>query len=97
MANVDHINNNVDVDVNLNVDDDENDNNENNNLIDIDDEDDDDFNDNDTHIDGGVAIDGHSGSGGPARRSSAGCDLVRTVRYIFHLPLCFLSEIIILP
>jgi hypothetical protein len=88
MADVNDINNNIDADVNLNneLDDDDNDNNDNNNLIDIDDEDDEDLNDSDTHIDGGVAVDSHGGSGVAATglRSSSGCDLVRTRWYFFY-------------
>lgn len=87
MADEDGNINNIDVNINLNNDgdDDDNDNNDNNNLIDIDDEDDDDLNDSDTHIDGGVAVDGHGGSGVTVRRSSADCDLVRRVWYIFYV------------
>ncbi|KAL3924508.1 MAG: hypothetical protein SGILL_001003 [Bacillariaceae sp.] len=59
--------------------DDDNQNNNNNNLIDMDDEDSDDEDiqialENDTTLDGGVAVDGSSGSG--AKRSSSDCDII---------------------
>lgn len=62
--------------------DDDNQNNNNNNLIDMDDEDSDDEDiqialENDTTLDGGVAVDGSSGSG--AKRSSSDCDIVRAL------------------
>jgi hypothetical protein len=79
MADVNDIDNNIDINLNPDVDDDDNDNNDNNNLIDIDDEDDDDLNDSNTHIDGGVAVEGHGGNVVPGIRSSADCDLVRTI------------------
>ncbi|KAG7367220.1 hypothetical protein IV203_029891 [Nitzschia inconspicua] len=85
MADDNENNDNNNMDVNLhnadddddNEDDNDNDNNENNNnLIDMDDDDDDDLNDNDTTLDGGVAVESHSGGAGASRRSSAECDLI---------------------